>query len=139
MEFTLIDEDLTQPVVEKMMSPPFEAGIQQLRLADFGVHLAPGRQYQWSVTLVANPKRRSKDVLGGATIERLDLPGATASKLMKADQSEAVRLYAEQGYSYDAMAVLTDLIAKNPTDATLRRGRAALLQQVGLSEIADRS
>lgn len=137
MEFTLIDDDVTKPLVEKVLNPPFEAGIHRLRLADFGVRLAPGRQYQWSVTLVTNPKRRSKDVLAGATIEYFTLPEATALKLVRADWSEAVRLYAELGHWYDAVTVLSELIDANPTDAALRKQRAALLQQVGLPEIAD--
>jgi Flp pilus assembly protein TadD len=99
--------------------------------------LKPGKQYQWSVTLVTNPKRRSKDILAGATIERFALSEATASKLTQADRSEAVRLYAEAGHWYDAVAVLSELIDANPTDATLRKQRAALLQQVGLTEIAE--
>jgi hypothetical protein len=137
VEFTLIENDMARPLVEKVLSPPFEAGIHRLQLADFGVQLTPGRQYQWSITLVTNPKRRSKDVLAGATIERFSFPEATASKLARADRPEAVRVYAQAGHWYDAVAVLSELIDGSPMDAALRRQRAALLQQVGLTEIAD--
>jgi len=137
MEFTLIDFEATRPLVEKVMNPPFKAGIQRLRLADFDVHLEPGKQYLWSVTLVTNPKRRSKDVFAGATIERAPLPEPTALKLAKAGNSEAVHLYAEVGHWYDAVAMLSELIDSNPNDAAFRKQRAALLQQVGLTEIAE--
>jgi Domain of Unknown Function (DUF928) len=137
MEFALIKDGVTKPLVEKVMTPPFEAGVQRLRLTDFGVQLESGKRYQWSVILVTNPKRRSKDVLAGATIERVALPEGTASKLAHAERSEAVRLYAEAGHWYDAVAVLSELIDGHPTDVALRKQRAALLQQVGLAEIAD--
>ena len=40
------------------------------------------------------------------------------------------------GFWYDAMACLCGLIESNPTDQGLRRQRAHLLNQVGLSEVA---
>jgi hypothetical protein len=125
------------PVVEKVLNPPFEGGVQKLSLADLGVHLMPGKQYQWYVTVVPDPKRRSLDVLAGATIERTDLPPTVTAQLVQDNKLEAARAYAEAGHWYDALASLSDLIEANPHDAVVRSYRAALLRQVGLPEIAE--
>jgi hypothetical protein len=46
-------------------------------------------------------------------------------------------LYAEAGLWYDALSLLSERIEAAPTDADLRRQRAALLEQVGLRQAAE--
>ena len=41
------------------------------------------------------------------------------------------------GFWYDAMACLCQLIDSNASDQALRRERASLLNQVGLSKVAE--
>jgi hypothetical protein len=136
IEFTLIDSGPT-PLIEKVLAPPAKQGIQQLRLSDFGVRLETGKQYRWFLTFVSDPKRRSKDVLAGATIERLALSEDVAAQLSSLDRASAASRYAEVGHWYDAIALVSEQIEANPLDSNLRSQRAALLQQVGLQEIAD--
>ena len=136
MEFTLIDDGI-KPLIETSMKPPFQPGVQRVRVADFGVRLMPGKQYRWFVAWVVDPERRSKDILAGGTIERSELPEAAAVKLSKADKSEATLIYAETGLWYDAVAAITDLIDAAPNDAALRAQRTSLLRQVGLTEVAE--
>jgi hypothetical protein len=136
IELTIIDSGAT-PIIEKILAPPTKSGIQRLQLAEYGVHLEPGKQYQWFLTLVSDPKRRSKDVLAGATIERLALSDNLAAQVSGVDRLSAARFYAEGGQWYDAIAVLSEQIEANPLDPNPRVQRAALLQQVGLQEIAD--
>jgi hypothetical protein len=101
------------------------------------VRLALGKQYRWFVSLVSDSKRRSRDILAGATIERTDPVGAE-TMLSKQDggPGEAHHL-AETGHWYDAIAILSDEIDHNPSEPSLRTQRAGLLQQVGLTEIAN--
>ena len=78
IEFTLADDGI-KPLVETQIKPPFQPGVQKVRLADYGVHLVPGKLYKWFVTLVVDPDRRSKDVLAGGAINawhrlKLSLP-----------------------------------------------------------------
>jgi hypothetical protein len=134
--FTLSDDD-AKPLVEQVLTPPFTAGVQRLRLADFGTRLASGKQYQWYVGLIPDSKRRSKDILAGATIERAGLPEPVASRISKASVGEVIGIYAETGHWYDAMAILSDLIEANPSDVALRSQRVALMRQVGLNDIAE--
>lgn len=133
IEFTINDGGTT-PLLEKTLTPPFEPGLQRLRLSEFGVHLAAGKQYQWFVGLVSDPKRRSKDILAGATIERVE---RSAVPVIATDRVAAARRHAEAGYWYDAVALLSEQIEETPADSIARSQRAALLQQVGLHEIAD--
>lgn len=132
--FTLSD-DGDKPLVEQTLAPPFERGIHRLSLADFGAMLRVGKQYRWFVSLVGDPKRRSRDVLAGATIERAAEPDRAEPG--PADAGEQARLYAAAGQWYDAIAALSRLIERHPAEANYRSQRAALLQQIGLAEIAE--
>ena len=132
--FTLSD-DGEQPLVEQALTPPFERGIHRLALADLGVKLNVGKQYRWFVSLVGDPKRRSRDVLAGATIERTAKPDGAAGE--GPVSAEDARLYAASGQWYDAIALLSQLIDGHPAESQYRSQRAALLKQVGLTEIAE--
>lgn len=134
--FTL-SNDGTAPIIEKTLAPPFEVGIHRIRLADFGVRLAAGKQYRWFVSLVSDSKRRSRDVLAGATIERATTPDAEAMSSVQDGRAGETHYLAETGYWYDAIAVLSNEIDHNPSEPSLRTQRASLLQQVGLTEIAN--
>jgi hypothetical protein len=134
--FTLSD-DGAKPVVEQTLAPSFDVGIHRVRLADFGVRLVPGKQYRWFVSLASDSKRRSRDILAGATIERANpLDAETMHSMPEGRTGETHRL-AEEGHWYDAIALLSDQIEANPQDPNPRAQRAALLQQVGLQQIAD--
>ncbi|MBI3988963.1 MAG: DUF928 domain-containing protein [candidate division NC10 bacterium] len=111
--------------------------MHRLRLADYGVRLSPGVRYQWFVALVVDPDRRSKDILMGGTIERIELPESLQTKLAATSPAEMPHLYAEAGVWYDAVTAISDLIEAAPHDPMLRQQRAALLEQVGLPEIAE--
>ena len=136
IEFTLADDSI-KPLVETQIKPPFQPGVQKVRLADYGVHLVPGKLYKWFVTLVVDPDRRSKDVLAGGAIERVASPEALAAKLPSDDKRKAAYAYAESGIWYDAIATLSDLVEASPQDKALHQQRASLLEQAGLAEIAE--
>jgi hypothetical protein len=136
IEFTLADDGI-KPLVETRITPPFQPGVQKVRLADYGVHLVPGKLYKWFVSLVVDPERRSKDILAGGTIERVASPEALAVKLPSDDKRKAAYAYAESGIWYDAIATLSDLVEAAPQDKALHQQRASLLEQAGLAEIAE--
>ena len=92
--------------------------------------------YQWFVTLVLDPNQRSKDIIAGGTIERIEFPAALRGKLAQAGKAKAPHIYAEAGLWYDALTAISELIDATPNDTVLRNQRAALLEQVGLPEIA---
>ena len=136
VEVTIIDDRVIQPLLAKPLNPPAQPGVYRVRLADYGVRLLPGVEYQWFVALVVDPDRRSKDIIAGAPIERIKLADALPAKLAQVDKSETPHVYAEAGLWYDALTAISDLIDAAPDDPVLRKQRASLLKQVGLPEAA---
>lgn len=133
--FTLSD-DGAKPLVEQTLTPPFEVGIHRISLSTFDVRLALGKQYRWFVSLVSDPNRRSRDVLAGATIERAASVGVNSMPSVQDSRSGETHHLAESGHWYDAIAMLSEDIDHNPSEPSYRTQRAGLLQQVGLTEIA---
>jgi hypothetical protein len=133
-------QDAATPVFEITLQPPLAKGIHAFRLADHGVALKPGVEYQWFVAVVRNPAQRSNDVLAGGTIKRVtDSP--VQAQVKQASPAQLPALYAEAGIWYDAIDQLSRQISANQSNRQLRERRAALLEQVGLKDAAafDRS
>lgn len=137
VELTVMDPEGVQPLLETRLPSPVQAGVHRFRLADHNIHLKPGAAYRWFVTVVPDSDRRSKDILAGGAIERVDVPGDLKTKLATANKSQLFSLYAEAGLWYDAIATISEMIEAAPQNQELRKQRAALLAQVGLSAIKD--
>jgi len=136
IEFTLIDNQTVMPLLEQRLSPNQRPGVKPIRLADYHVSLQSGMTYQWFVTIVVDPDQRSKDVVTGGEIALTTSPDALPSQLAQAGPARAPFVYAQAGLWYDAVMAVSQLIDDAPQDHRLRRQRAALLAQVGLSSIA---
>jgi Domain of Unknown Function (DUF928) len=137
VELTVMDPEGVQPILETRLPAPVKAGVHRVRLADHNIRLKPGAAYRWFVTIVPDSDRRSKDILAGGAIERVDVPGDLKTKLTTANKSQLFSLYAEAGLWYDAVAAISEMIEAAPQDQALRKQRAGLLSQVGLSAIND--
>jgi hypothetical protein len=137
VELTVMDPEGVQPILETRVTTPVEAGVHRVRLADHNIKLKPGEAYRWFVTVVPDSNRRSRDILAGGAIERIDVPSDLKSKLITAKKSDLPSLYADSGIWYDAVAAISDLIDGAPQDQALRKQRAELLSQVGLTGIKD--
>lgn len=136
VEFTIMSDEITRPLFETRISESGQPGMQRVRLADYGVRLEPGVTYRWYVALVPEPARRSRDILAGGVIERVEPPAGLEAKLSKAPAADAPRIFAEAGLWYNAIASLSALIEASPREAALKEQRAGLLEQVGLKEAA---
>lgn len=136
LEFTLIDSRAVKPILETRLKAPDQPGVRRISLKDLGVKLETGVQYKWFVTLALGPEASSKDVVAGGTIERIPFIEALSIHLASAKNGDAVFRYAEAGLWYDCIAMVSEMIEKAPDDRKLRKQRAALLQQVGLWEVA---
>ena len=130
---TIVAPDRQQPLVETMLPGPVWAGVNAVPLAQTAVRLQPGKEYEWSVSVVLDAAERSRDIMAAGLIERVTST-AEGRALAALPAREAARRYAAAGLWYDAVDVLSRALAQTPTDATLRRDRAALLEQVGLRE-----
>lgn len=134
-EFALINDEDIQPMVDKVLAAP-TPGLHRLRLSDFGVTLKPDRRYQWSVAAVSDPDQRSADTLSSGMIRYMIASKELESRLQKATPQQAVHIYAEAGYWYDAFETLAELIAKDPGNEELIEQRNALLRQADLPAVA---
>lgn len=137
VEFTLMTDQFVRPIAEVRLSSPRETGVQAIRLADHGIKLSTGVPYRWYVAVIVNPERRSKDIVAGGVIERIEPSESLVAFLGRATSADLPRIYAEAGIWYDAIAALSALIERSPGDVAVRHQRAALLDQVGLQEISE--
>lgn len=133
--FTLVTDQADKPLVEKSLGIPAHVGLQHVRLTDYGVRLFPGVHYKWSITLVADPQQPSKNLLAEGAIEYIEPSPLFRTQLVQASKRDIPRLYAAEGFWYDAMSALADLLEASHSDAWLRRQRASLSQQVELPEV----
>ena len=137
IEFTLIDEAAIEPLVETQLPQPAKSGIQRVRLSDFGIHLTEDKMYRWSIALVGDKDRRSKDIVAGARIQHALESEIPTKKLAGVDPFHAAFINAESGLWYDALASISQAIKSDPEQSHYHDVRAALLDQVGLGVIAN--
>jgi len=135
-ELTLIAPDKTEPILQVNIERASSAGIQRLRLADHGVKLATGVEYQWVIALVTDPDNRSTDLVASGFIKRIEPSAELKAKVSGSDKSLLPSIYAEAGIWHDALSSLSDLIDSNPGDQALVKQRSDLLGQVGLKAAA---
>ncbi|MEO5632055.1 MAG: DUF928 domain-containing protein [Nitrospiraceae bacterium] len=137
VELTLTLEKGDTPLLEKRLSVPTKAGIQRVSLSDYGVKLVPGERYIWSIALVFDPKRRSKDIIAMGAIERVERADMNSESLAAAPTTESFYQFAADGLWYDAVMAISQLIETAPADPALRKHRADLLDQVDLPEVGN--
>jgi hypothetical protein len=137
VELTVMDPQGVKPILETRLPAPVTAGVHRIRLSDYNVRLAPGAAYRWFVSVVPDADRRSKDVMAGGTIERIEMPEGLKAQLAQAPKSDLPSIYAQAGLWYDTVAAISEQIEAAPQDQPLRQQRTALLAQVGLTEITE--
>lgn len=136
LEFTVVEAMGVEPILEVALSSPTEAGIHILSLAQYDLRFETGKTYQWFVSLIPDPARRSKDIIAGGMLEVETLPENIAEAVNQATPRDATKLLAKAGFWYDAMGVISHGIQANPTDRALHDVRATLLEQVDLITVA---
>jgi hypothetical protein len=135
LEITIDTLDLSADgsLLEMTIDRGRPAGISSLALRDAGVRLKPGVTYRWSVAVVVDSAQRSNDTIASGTIEYVPPPAALARSVARADEETAARFYADHGYWYDALALLSRNVERR---SDRRAQRANLLEQEGLAEPA---
>jgi len=132
IELSLIDDSQFEPLWQSRISQPVPAGFHRIRLADIGLKLDTGKTYKWFVALVMDPDHRSKDIIAGGVIERINPSESLKQKLSQSDPMQRVSILAEEGIWYDTLTSISDLIDTKPGDSALENIRMDLLTQVGL-------
>lgn len=137
LKFTLTDMRSIKPIHEGPIPTPAHAGVQSISLKHWDLALEPDVQYRWFISAIRDPEAPGTDIVAGGVIERCEFSACLVvyDPDLNCDQ-RSVRWNASHGFWYDAMACLCELIDSKPTDQELRRDRAHLLNQVGLSGVA---
>jgi len=136
VDFTLIDEDSVNPLLEITVAGPLRGGVHAVRLADHGLSLEPGRWYEWSVAVVTGGRDPSEDRISRGFITRVELPAGLSQQLEARGPEQAVNVLAESGLWYDAIAALSVGIETHQEKRSFQQARAALLDQVGLTPVS---
>lgn len=134
VELAVADPRKIEPVIEARLPSPVAAGVHRIRLTDYGIRLEPGVAYRWSITVVPDANRRSRDILASGTIERVEPPAGLQDKLAQSPKERLPFLYAESGLWYDALAAASDLMENAPNEPAFRKQWGALLSQADLPE-----
>jgi len=98
------------PLLEILQERDQGAGFHAVDLAKLDIALVPGREYEWSVALINDPKRRASDTFAKGAIQYV--PGAPP--LPPEPEEAAVRDRLGQGYWYDAVALLNAALEREP-------------------------
>ena len=123
----LANEPNAQPLLDKDFAPPAKTGIQRLELKALGVTLSPGVEYRWTVS----DSRTSSTGM----IRRIEPSQDLARKLNGVPSGRSrYTLLAREGVWYDALDEVSR--AADSAGTVAGRHRAALLEQIGLKDIA---
>ena len=128
MNFTLIDPEESEPILDLTLEGPFAAGFQRVDLSDHEVRLEEGRAYQWFVAVVADPERRFGDPVARGSVRRVPSAPPLAAQIAAARPEEKAAVLAAAGIWYDALANVADRMP----DRLAETQRDALLAQVGI-------
>lgn len=138
IRFTLMDERSIRALVEKPITAPTRAGVQAIKLSDLDFALQPNIQYRWYISLIKDADSPSRNIVTGGIIERCEFSECLVVLDARTTCSrDAIAISAMNGFWYDAMGCVCDLIETHPEDMELRQQRAALLKQVGLHDVAE--
>jgi hypothetical protein len=137
VDFTLIDGKAASPLLEIAYPPPLRAGYHAVDLAERGFRLETGITYEWTAALVMD-ERQVHPTISVGFVERRQPDPDLDRELAEAGAAGAVLVYASRGLWYEAFDDVTRRIAASPRDPSPRIQRASLLDQVGLTPVADR-
>jgi hypothetical protein len=130
-QFTISTASQPRPLLEVNIPAPRQPGVYAIRTADYPVRFEPGVLYTWSVSIILNPKSRSRDIVATASLLRIVAEPTVEAGLGAAPPNRRAALLAQAGLWYDAVAAAAEA-ASLDRHATLD----ALMNEVGLVEPA---
>jgi len=107
-QFTISTATQPKPILEVNIPAPRDAGVYSIRTADFPVRLESGVLYTWSVSVILNPKARSRDIVASASLLRTAAEPSIEATLRAAPPNRRSALLAQAGLWYDAVAAAAE-------------------------------
>lgn len=137
LELVVMEETSERPLVQRPLPPPERDGLQAIALAELGVRLEPGRDYEWTIAVVTDPEHPSRDVVAGGALRYQPPAPALSERLRTGQPAEEPALYAANGYWYDAVHLLAQALAAGGAQRGEAGQRLArLLREGELPEVA---
>ena len=138
IRLTLLDVEAAgpEPLLELDIGPVPAAGVYATSLTKYGVHLEPGRRYEWSVALEVNPEAYSEEPVAKTIFATAEADPTLLPRLAGAPPRARIKALAAAGYWYDALDLLARQIAANDQSEPWRELSATLLEQGRLQQVA---
>ncbi|EKQ70692.1 protein of unknown function DUF928 [Leptolyngbyaceae cyanobacterium JSC-12] len=133
-KLSIDDEDAGRTIYEESVTLPNQPGIISLTLPRTAPALQPGKRYRWYFALECkSATAASTDNINiTAIVIRDRLPAA--AQLTAKPSIENARLYAQNGFWYDALTTLAKLRLQRPQDPELTRSWQELLAGITNSD-----
>jgi len=147
MQFALVEPGVVKPILVKQLKVN-KSGIIQLDLPEL-LSLSVGKEYRWTVSLICNQKRPSQNIYVRSRIQRVSVKALEVPELMGNPVSDNLAqissttmrdraiLYGQSGIWYDAVSAMSKAYLTNPQDPLNVKYLRVLLNQVGLSSVAN--
>lgn len=131
IDFALFRPDSGNSIAETTLGKKHEPGIHRVALADLGITLKPGIEYEWTIIVISDEKKRSKVLVATGWIELVVPSDELKAELAAADPEDRQFVLAKAGIWYDALDEISQQIDTSPDTMYLYAQFEALLKQVG--------
>lgn len=129
---TVVDPDLTEPIVEKKIAV-HNGGIIAFKIPPETPPLEVSKEYIWTVMIPCSWSSPSKNIYARASFKRVELSPLILSKLkLSSSPHEKASILANAGIWHDAVSLLYEAYQNNPTLKNLKDFQQ-LLSQGGLT------
>jgi peptidoglycan hydrolase-like protein with peptidoglycan-binding domain len=135
--FVLLD-DKDNYVYKTTLTLSETPGIVSFRLPSTAEPLEIGKPYRWYFLIPCDPQNPSRSVFVNGWVQRVAPIPALMSQLETATPRERVALYAAAGIWHEAQTILAELRRTYPQNAAIAADWSALLQSIGLEELAQK-
>lgn len=135
---TLVVEDLAGNLLYELPIPnPTEAGILTFQPAPSEVPLVLGQRYNWAVMIEVACEEQDRAMPDYAWVGgQIERQAPEPASLVGLSREERAQVYAEQGFWHEAMAVIADLHRQMPENEQYLADWTALLDSIGLADLA---
>ncbi len=137
VEFSLVDPNFPQPVIEIIIEEKVKKGIHGVSLENHKINLKLGIEYQWSVAIIINSDDRSKDIVSTSHIQRINNMKVDRSNSEPDKELEIITEFAEKGIWYTMFDRLYLLSLNHPDSIEIRKLLQDSLIQIDLGPVAE--
>jgi len=138
LEFTINEVDTLNPdpVLYVRIKSIEKKGIYSFNLKDLSVSLKENLEYEFFIAIVMDEIEKSANIVASCLIKYIKADNSFIMQMAKVPLYKDYYLYAENGFFFDAIDHLSEVIIQSGFDEYFKCHRASLLRQVGLDMTA---